>query len=205
MAGNLESDGAIVQPMSTALESRLLHLELVVDSQEWCDWAVANDFDHRITDQIKFKPGNIYTFQPDHTDHTYACPRTWEFANRLVKEEGTDSPDILPLLAGTISEGVAREFLTFCKIYDNLPKHEKIAVDPMGVKVPTEPSILYAMTGNLSHNITAANAASFMTYLGRIPKEFQVICMREVVRKHKPLRTHSAIVNWVATSAIELF
>lgn len=74
-AGNLESDNAIVQPMSTALQSRLVHMELVVDAKEWDDWASENGIDHRITSYMKFKPGNLYTFSPDHTDKTYASPR----------------------------------------------------------------------------------------------------------------------------------
>lgn len=74
-AGNLETDNAIVQPMSTALQSRLAHMELVVDPQEWTNWAAENGIDHRISDYIKFKPGQLFTFSPDHTDKTYACPR----------------------------------------------------------------------------------------------------------------------------------
>ena len=74
-AGNLETDNAIVHPMSTALQSRLAHLELVVDAMEWVNWAASNQIDHRITSYINFKPGNLYTFSPDHTDNTYASPR----------------------------------------------------------------------------------------------------------------------------------
>ena len=47
-AGNLETDNAIVEPMSTALQSRLVHLELVIDHMEWIDWASTNNIDHRI-------------------------------------------------------------------------------------------------------------------------------------------------------------
>ena len=74
-AGNLETDNAIVQPMSTALQSRMAHLELVVDSKEWVDWASSNEIDHRITSYINFRPDALYTFSPDHTDKTYASPR----------------------------------------------------------------------------------------------------------------------------------
>ena len=205
LAGNLETDGAIVFPMSTALQSRLLHLELVVDQSEWIEWAVSHDITHQISDFIKFKPGNLYTFTPDHTDCTYACPRTWEFADRLLKVCGLDSPDLLPLLAGTISEGVAREFITFCKIYASLLKIDEIVANPEGVKVPTEPSILFAMTGSISHNITTDNAGALMKYVSRLPVEFQVVCLREAVRKHKHLRTNSAILKWIADSATSLF
>ena len=74
-AGNLETDNAIVQPMSTALQSRMAHLELVVDAKEWVEWASSHGIDYRITSYINFKPDALYTFSPDHTDKTYASPR----------------------------------------------------------------------------------------------------------------------------------
>src|ERR1700741_4719508 len=66
-AGNMESDNAIVEEMSTAMQSRLVHLELVVDAKEWVEWATSNNVDYRITSFINFKPSMIYTFKPDHT------------------------------------------------------------------------------------------------------------------------------------------
>lgn len=203
-AGNLESDGAIVEPMSTALQSRLApHFELVVDNTEWLEWAYANDVYHRITDFIKFKSSVLYTFSPDHTDHTYACPRTWAFANKLIKT--TDEQDLLEVLSGTLSEGVAREFLLFCKIYDKLIKPEQIAADPGNCKVPDEPGILFALTGSLAESMNEDNVTALMTYINRLPAEFQIVCLREIQRKKEKLLRHPAIVNWVTKSAIKLF
>ena len=204
-AGNLETDNAIVNPMSTALQSRLVHMELVIDVQEWTDWAASAKIDHRISDYVKFKPGMLFTFTPDHTDKTYACPRTWEFANRILGVTEDGSPDLLPLLAGTISEGVAREFIGFCKIYQDLPKTKEIETSPETVKVPDEPSILFALTGSISHNITKDNCGQLMKYVGRLPAEFQVVCLRETVRRNKVMLTYPAIQKWIAESANTLF
>lgn len=204
-AGNLETDNAIVQPMSTALQSRLVHLELVVDAKEWINWAAANQIDPRITSYINFKPGNLYTFSPDHTDKTYASPRTWEFANRVLQIADQDPTDLLPMLAGTLSEGVAREFLGFCKIYQNLPTIAQIEANPSGLTVPVEPSILYALTGSISHNATMENYGQLIQFVERLPIEFQVVCLRETIRRNKPMMTHPAIQKWIAKSAIELF
>lgn len=204
-AGNLETDNAIVNPMSTALQSRLAHLELVVDSKEWINWATENGIDHRITSYIQFKPGNLYTFSPDHTDKTYASPRTWEFANRVLQVAEVGSPDALPMLAGTISEGVAREFLGFCKIYQDLPQMSAIILSPGTIPVPSEPSILFALTGSISHHASEENFGSLLTYIERLPIEFQVVCLRETVRRTKTMLAHPALQKWIATSAASLF
>jgi len=204
-AGNLETDNAIVQPMSTALQSRLVHMELVVDHKEWVDWASSHGIDHKITDFIQFKPGQLYTFSPDHTDKTYACPRTWEFANRVLGVAPMGSPQLLPMLAGTLSEGVAREFLTYCKIYDSLPKPAQIISSPELIKVPSEPSILFALTGTIAHNASKDNFGQLMKFIQRLPLEFQVVAMRETVRRNKTMMEHEAVREWIARSTTSLF
>jgi hypothetical protein len=204
-AGNLETDGAIVEEMSTALQSRLAHIELTVDADSWVEWAQNNDVHHMITSFIQFKPGQLYTFKPDHTDKTYACPRTWEFANRVMKVTEEGSPNRLPMLAGTLSEGVAREFLTFVKIFADLPKMAAIVAAPETIKVPNEPSILYALTGSLAHNATTDNFGSLMKFISRLPVEFQVVTMRETIRRNKTMMSHPAVQKWVTESAAKLF
>lgn len=204
-AGNLETDGAIVEEMSTALQSRMAHLELVVDPEEFTNWASSNGIDHRISDYIKFKPGQVYTFKPDHTDKTYACPRTWEFASRVMKVT-EDTPKMrLPMLAATLSEGVAREFVTFCKIYDDLPKLAQIISTPEAVRVPQEPSILFALTGSLAHNATTDNFGAVMKFIQRMPVEFQVVTMRETIRRNKSMMSHAAVQKWISDSAVKLY
>ena len=204
-AGNLESDNAIVQSMSTALQSRLVHMELLADPKEWIDWASSAGIDHRITSYINFKPGNLYTFKADHTDNTYACPRTWEFAHRIMEVVPLDSPNLLPMLAGTISEGVAREFLNFCKHFATLPKISEIIQAPDTIDVPREPSLLYALTGALSHNASTDNMDSLMKYIKRLPLEFQVVCLRETVRRNKAMLAQGSVQKWIATNAAELY
>ena len=208
LAGNLETDGAIVHEMSTALQSRLLHMELVVDPKEWDNWAVDRGVDKRITSYIKYKPGSLFTFSPDHTDSTYACPRTWEFADRLLKALPEDSLDALPLLAGTLSEGVAREFITFCKIYQDLITVDQILANASGAPVPREPSHLFALTGSLAENITEDNADGLMRYIKRMPTEFQVVCVREATRKaakeNRKLLQYPPVKEWISENATAL-
>ena len=204
-AGNKDSDNAIVQSMSTALQSRLIHLELVVDAKEWNEWAVDKGIHHHITDYINFKPGNLYTFKPDHSDKTYACPRTWEFANSVLKVTEDGDPDRLPLLAGALSEGIAREFMSFTKIYQDLPKLPEILSSPDSIKVPAEPSILFALTGTISHNANLENFTQLMKFIQRLPTEFQVVCLRETIRRNKEMMAHPALQQWISESAKDLF
>ena len=199
-AGNLETDNAIVEPMSTALISRVGRLELELDPQEWIEWATSNGWDHRITDFIKFKTSALYTFDPEYTDAVYASPRTWEFANRLIKDE-SDISHLRAELSGIVSEGIASEFSVFTRIYDQLPKPEEIINNPMGANIPDGPDVIWAISGSLATMTNEMNAAQVLKYIARLPGEFQVLTVKEMLRRTPKLSKHEAIKEWKVNTA----
>lgn len=206
-AGNLETDNAFVEDLSTALQSRLVHLYMQVDSQAWLEWAVHNNIHHYITDYIRQFPDKLYTFKPDHQEDTYASPRTWEFASRFLHQRGHDLNDhILRLnLSGTLSEGVAREFLNATRIYGNIPTLQEIEANPTGTKVPEERSLIWAMTGSLANWIKESNADPLLQYVERMPIEFQIICLQEIVARKPNLKASGAVARWFMKNAPELY
>ena len=203
-AGNRTEDNAIVMDISTALQSRMAWIDMVVDKEDWLDWAMEHKMHHFITDYIKFKPSALYTFKPDHTDHTYACPRSWEFTNRLMPLLN-DKQDFLHLLSGVISEGVAREFIGFTRVYKELPKIEAITSNPNTVHIPQEPSVLFALSGSLANHATKDNIGKLMKYIQRMPEEFQVVTLKETVRRDPSMLAHAATRDWLAKAGATLF
>ena len=203
-AGNLETDGAIVTPMSTAMQSRLVHLEVEANVKDWIDFANQEGYDHRITSYLGHRPDHLYNFKPDHSDKTYASPRTWEFLNKILKVIKKPEREHIPLLAGTLGEGVAREFFGYCGIQDRLPKIESIAAAPMTTEVPSEPSIQFAITGAIASNAQKDNIDPLMQYVKRLPAEFQIVCVRNIVRRNKPMLSTPAVVDWVHSTSVEL-
>ena len=204
-AGNLETDNAIVESMSTALQSRMVHLELSLNNISWVKWAINKGFDHRITDYVGFMPDHLFNFQPDHTDKTFSCPRTWEFANRLISDPGFDmnSSIALPLLAGTLGEGVAVSFREFCQIKTHT--FEDILNDPTGLPIPEEPSHLFATCGCIAHQVDETNIAKAMGFIMRMPPEFMSICLRESCYRQPKIRKNPMVQNWAINNADDLF
>lgn len=206
-AGNLETDNAFVEELSTALQSRMMHLYMKVDSETWLDWAVKNNVHHYITDYIRQFTDKIYTFKPDHQEDTYASPRTWEFASRFLHQRGHNLNDHILLLnlAGTLSEGVAREFLSASRIYTSLPSLQEIESSPTGTTVPEARSIIWAMTGSLANWINEKNADPLLLYIERLPLEFQIICLQEIVARKQELKASAAVSRWFMKNAPELY
>lgn len=130
---------------------------------------------------------------------------TWEFANRVmgVTEDGDKAR--LPMLAGTLSEGVAREFMTFSALFKDLPKMSAVEDSPETVKIPDEPSILFLLTGAIAAHAKKDNITNLMKFIKRLPVEFQVVCLRQTIKRNPEVGASPAVQQWAATSAANLF
>ena len=205
-AGNLTTDRAIVNTQSTATTSRLNHYRMRVDHKVWIDWANEHDIDHRIISLIKFKPELLHRFDPSTNELTFPCPRTWEFASKVIS--GAKAIDHINKirLAGTIGEGAAVELATYSEIYKNLPTIEQILANPKsGWKVPTEPSELYAVTTMLAHNSTPDSIEKLIIAINRLPTDFQVITFKDIYKRTPALKGHPVITEWITTNSSEIF
>ena len=203
-AGNRETDGAIVESMSTALQSRMVHLDLSVDNNDWVKWALTHDVDPRILGYLNFKPNDLYTFKPDHSDKTYACPRTWEFANRLIQQPTFDPNDNLSisLLSGTLGLGVALPFITFCKIKTH--SIQDILKDPENISIPREISVIFTLIGSIAQHMTKDNVGDLMKFIQRLPGEYTHVCMREAIYRDNTLMHTPEIALWAGANADKL-
>lgn len=148
-AGNLVTDNAVVNQMPTALRSRLINLILTVDSDSWLEWALKNNIDTRIYCFIKYKPKNLFVFNPAKTDHTFACPRTWEMLSKLIEGEN-DLKSMEELIYSTIGE-VYEEFISFDEECRNLPTVDDIINN--SAKVPEKVGYKWMTTFHILQNI----------------------------------------------------
>lgn len=204
-AGNKATDQAIVNRLSTAMQSRLIHLELSVDVPAWISWATGHGIDHRVVSYIESHTSHLHNFNPDHDDSTFACPRTWEFVSKLIKGK-----DVLPrhlnLLCGTISSGIAHEFNAYLSYCASLPKIQDIEKNPTTIAVPEEPALLYAISHMVAAYINETSALQLMQYLKRLPVEFGVTAVRAVAKRNKNvLQNIPAVRDWAHEVAKEIF
>jgi hypothetical protein len=191
-AGNLATDRAIVNSLSTAMQSRLVHLTLRVDFQEWLeDVAYPENYDSRIIAFLSWKPSLLLDFKPDHNDKTFCCPRTWEFLNRLIKGKEV-THDKAALYGGTITSGTAVEFTNFTKVYDSLPKLRDILQDPLGTPLPGDPPVRYAVITFLQEKVEDDSFEAITQYVNRMTAEFRVLFFRGLMIRKPILRAHPA-------------
>ena len=193
MAGNLATDRAIVNLAGTAMQSRVITLEMIVSFEEWLmDVALPQNYDPRILAYLQAHQGDLMDFRPDHNDKTFCCPRTWEFMNRLIHDKPITSTR-MPMYAGTITSAVAGKFVAFTQVKDELVSFEDIMRDPMGCPVPRNNDVRWVTVSSMLEKVNADTFTPLSDYVNRFTMDFRILFFRSAMVKHKSaLRHHPA-------------
>lgn len=190
-AGNLDSDNAITNNLSSALVSRMAHYEIVLNHEEWLEWA-AGKVSTNITAFIGFKPRLLHNFDPRSSD-PYSCPRTWEMvSNTLAYYE--DSNIFIPV-ASLVGEGVAAEYQSFVALRDELPTVKDIIQDSK-YPVPENLSIKWALIAMLAEAINKDNIEPISLFFRKFPRELQICALREIKAKDAELLNQPSAMQW---------
>lgn len=194
-AGNLITDRAIVVAQSTAMQSRLIHLELEVTFEDWIKHVgIPFKYDNRILAYLAQYQHKLMDFKPEHTDKTFCSPRTWEFLNRLIANKH-DISHMAPLLAGAISSDVAVEFIQFTKIFDQLPSIQQILADPLTAPFPNTVDAKWATLTVLLDKIDDDTIGAIITYSERFGMDLRVYFIRSFIHRYPALKSHKAVAK----------
>lgn len=192
MAGNLSTDRAITNTLSTAMQSRLVHIEMIVDFDQWYeDVALPQNYQSVVIGFLNYKRSLLMAFDPKHDDKTFPCPRTWEFINKLVfANGGVVSDDKAALYAGTVGSSAAAEFLQFSKVYQKMVNYKDILKDPENCPVPKDQQTKWAVISHMLEYLDEDTFEGFSEYADRMDMTFQVLFLRSVPIKMPELRRH---------------
>ena len=160
--------------------------------------ASKNDLDFRIISYISNFPDKLHDFDPKHTDKTFASPRTWFFASKVLKVLG-DTPlrDALINLAGIVGEPAARQFIIFSETLTELPSIQDIKKEPMTTRLSKKPSLLHATAHLIAAHMDEKIIEPLMHYINRMPIEFQTITLQNSLHRKRALIEHDLIQDWI--------
>lgn len=200
-SGNLSTDRAITNPISTAMQSRVVHLEMQINFEEWLyDVALKEGYDSRIIAYLSQFPSKLMDFRPDHNEKTFCCPRTWEFTNRLIKDREVNDTSAI-LLAGTITSGVAVDFVQFTKVFHNLVTINEIRTDPFNCRVPNDVGSKWAVVSHMMEKVTEENFDDLAVYADRFTIDFRILFYRSILVRNPQLRQHPAFIRAMSALA----
>lgn len=198
-AGNHQGDRAVSNRMPSPLVSRMTHLELEVDVDDWTEWALKADVHPLVVAFIRFRQMSaLFNFDPSKWDaKPYACPRTWEMvSHRQHHADEKKKPMRLETLKGIVGDGAGTEFFAYLDLCKTLPDLDALLLNPETTPVPKEPGVRYAVATGLAHKATKGNMEQVLAYIARLPKEFEIMSMRDALRRDEDLSRCKCWIDW---------
>ena len=194
-AGNRDGDKGVTTKMPLPLANRFTHVEIGVDVDAWCTWALGAGMPHAGIAFLQFRKPLLSTFDPKKPSVAFATPRTWAKALRYFAS-GMPEATTMAAMAGAIGEGPSAEFWGFVDVWQQMPPLAAILADPTGVPLPDEASMRYAVAVNVSGSMTLANASACMAFLCRMDPEFVVMAWQLAVRRDPTLLTAPEFITF---------
>ena len=200
-AGNYETDGALANPMSTALANRMMHFYLLTGINEWVKWASINGIHEMVIAFLMHRPELLFKFDPQSAEQAYPSPRSWEFMSRLVNR-GIKPSMISKMYGGTVGAGAAKEFMAFQSMYQTLDSIPSILADPLNVTVPTEVSKCYALAVGLAMHANKDNMDAVMAFAQRFERPEYLQQMVTLAKNRDPkIQFTKAFRDWAVDNA----
>lgn len=191
-AGNGATDKRGTNPISGAHANRMTHLHIEADAETAARYWLDTGVHPAMAAFIRYRPALVATVAMG-DEKAFASPRSWVRVARML-----DLPDAqrMRLASGTVGSAPAAEFESFYRIWRELPPIDALIANPMGAPVPSSPSGLYAVSAALARKATIGNFGNVVTYLGRMPREFAIMAMRDATSRDSSLKETSAFIGW---------
>lgn len=200
-AGNKSTDNAIVTKLSTAMLSRVIHLNMEINFDDWMNSvAIPQEYDERIVAFLNMYPERLMQFDPEREDQTFCCPRTWEFTNKLVKDQPISNEDIA-LLAGTITPDIATEFVQFTKVYKKLISLDKVVKANGDCQVPDDTATKYAVISHLMTKVTEKEIEPVVKFVDKFDSSFKILFYKYILRKNQKFLSNPIVRSIVMKEA----
>ena len=192
-AGNRDSDRGATHRMPAPLSNRLIHINYDVSLEDWSKWAIDNGIRTEVLGFLRFRPNLLHAFDPN--QKAFPTPRSWQFVNDLL-EQNMPGDIQYEMLAGTVGEGAAAELEGFLRTYQQMPSPDAILLNPDSVPVPEDPATLYALSTALGMRASQQTISNILKYTDRMPVEFNVVTVRDAVRKDPSVASTRPFIDW---------
>lgn len=201
LAGNRLIDKAFVNRMSTANNSRLVHLTFDVDLNDWLQWAVQKPLDARVIFYIKFRPEWLHRFDPTKDEQGFPAPRTWEMVSRdhIAADtvfQGKQRPSRYEKIKGIVGEAAAADHCGFIDIMDKAVSPDLVLLKPDSIEIPTDPMVIMALCSGIANRAKKENMDKVCTFASRLPDEYSGLLIHVAIKRDKKLQATNAFQRW---------
>lgn len=205
-AGNRTTDRAIVHEMSSALKSRMIHLDLDVSVDDWKTYARSEGVHPNIIGYISYRNENLHRFEPNSKSPAYPCPRTWFDVDMIEKQRfGKDRGVTRALITGAVGQATAFDYETYLESAAHLPDAVEVRMNPDKVAVMSSPAACHAVVSMLVGHTTPTTFPAYLKYVKRMVKEFQVVYIRDAIVHDPKVKNLPEYRDWCLENEDVLF
>ena len=124
-------------------------------------------------------------FDPQKDELAFPTPRSWEMVSNLLNNVSNDIEDMFSLISGLVGVGVAVEFRTWSKIYNQLPDIKDI-FRGKNPPVPQSSDVLYALTSAMvsyarEHKKDLGAIANSIRYADKLPPDYSAMLLKDYI------------------------
>lgn len=196
MTGNLSTDGVGDSQLAHTKNRRSRLYVRRATAAEWIqDYAIPKGLNAGLITFVHETPRimasyrdpdqdeNPYIFHPTKMQEAYASPRSLSQASHIIEQRGDLSHNaVMADLAGTIGLAAAHDLEAFIRYQDSLPPRDSIINDPKNARLPDAGAACYVLVFNLVVLVDATNINPIITYVNRLPAEFQSVFFLQVAK-----------------------
>jgi hypothetical protein len=198
-AGNRVSDRGVVFRLPTPLANRMVHLHVQARFDDFKLFALKEKLHHFVIGFLGFRPDLLST-EPvveDDSNPAFATPRSYHMLSNILKSN-TDIAKIAPVIYGTIGYAAGIEFVSYVKVYEELPDVAAI-YEGHYPEIENQPALLYALVSALVeyYNGSDTHKNHLFAYSEKLPTEFGVMLIKDVIVKDESIATHGAFDAWL--------
>lgn len=193
VTGNRAKDkaGSKEPPSQVRNRMNIQHMEVSID--DWSAWAMDNGITTRGIAFLRLRPELLNNFDPNRKHNP--TPRAWA---KLFQEipESLDAALYMYACEGYVGEGAAAEWVAAKDMMDRMPSIDDIRANPKKEPVPPDAVVRYAVATALAATTDKKNFEVSMTYVDRMPAEYQVVYVMDVLRRFPDVRASKPYINW---------
>lgn len=142
-AGNRETDRAGSSRLVSALENRLIHVNVEPSMEEFLAHSVSTLMHPSVSAFLEQRPDMLSKFDPKSPERAFPSPRSWHRVSDVMKlnlDEGARHE----MVKGAVGGGTAVEFASFSAVFRELPKLQDILDLKVKLSTITKPDVLRA-------------------------------------------------------------
>lgn len=119
--GNRDNDKGVTFKIPKPVANRFVHIEMEVNFEDWLQWAVENMIHPDVVGYLSKWNSKLHDFQPDSPSHSFASPRSWEFASKIISLPDVPGAVMRSLVCGAIGDAIGNEFLLHRQFMQDMP------------------------------------------------------------------------------------